>query len=148
MTVIVIDVSSGLVKAGFAGDDAPKVVFPALVARTEADGGVIREIYVGEQAAAKRGELTLLSPLGSDGSIEHWAEMELLLEGAFTRLGRNPPRVRGAADRIPSDPEGHSRGSRHAPVRAFRCTGLLPGRHHQPGPVCQQQYYGPDVGGG
>lgn len=30
---IVIDNGSGMVKAGFAGDDAPRSVFPAIVAR-------------------------------------------------------------------------------------------------------------------
>lgn len=32
-TALVIDNGSGMCKAGFAGDDAPKAVFPAVVGR-------------------------------------------------------------------------------------------------------------------
>lgn len=32
-TALVCDNGSGLVKAGFAGDDAPRVVFPSIVGR-------------------------------------------------------------------------------------------------------------------
>ena len=33
VTAVVIDNGSGMVKAGFAGDDAPRSVFPSLVGR-------------------------------------------------------------------------------------------------------------------
>ena len=33
VTALVIDNGSGMCKAGFAGDDAPRAVFPALVGR-------------------------------------------------------------------------------------------------------------------
>ena len=32
-TAVVIDNGSGMVKAGFAGDDAPRAVFPSIVGR-------------------------------------------------------------------------------------------------------------------
>ena len=31
MAVLVVDNGSGMVKAGFAGDDAPRAVFPSIV---------------------------------------------------------------------------------------------------------------------
>ena len=34
---IVIDNGSGLCKAGFAGDDAPRAVFPAIIGRPQFD---------------------------------------------------------------------------------------------------------------
>ena len=33
VTAVVMDNGSGMVKAGFAGDDAPRAVFPAIVGR-------------------------------------------------------------------------------------------------------------------
>lgn len=59
VSALVIDNGSGLIKAGFAGDDAPRVVFPTIVARTkQAQGGVVdraqREYYVGDEAQAKQ----------------------------------------------------------------------------------------------
>ncbi len=33
MTALVIDNGSGMMKAGFAGDDAPRAVFPSIVGR-------------------------------------------------------------------------------------------------------------------
>ena len=33
VTVVVVDNGSGMCKAGFAGDDAPRAVFPSLVGR-------------------------------------------------------------------------------------------------------------------
>ena len=33
VSAVVLDNGSGMVKAGFAGDDAPRAVFPALVGR-------------------------------------------------------------------------------------------------------------------
>lgn len=33
LSAVVIDNGSGVIKAGFAGDDIPKVVFPSIVGR-------------------------------------------------------------------------------------------------------------------
>ncbi|CAI9590912.1 unnamed protein product [Staurois parvus] len=51
-TALVCDNGSGLVKAGFAGDDAPRAVFPSIVGRPRHQG-------VGDEAQSKRGILTL-----------------------------------------------------------------------------------------
>ena len=48
--VIVIDGGSGMVKAGFAGDDAPRAIFPTVLRRA---GG--HRAYVGDEATSKRG---------------------------------------------------------------------------------------------
>jgi hypothetical protein len=39
---LVIDNGSGMVKAGFAGDDAPRAVFPSIVGRPKHPGIMVR----------------------------------------------------------------------------------------------------------
>ena len=42
MSAIVCDNGSGMVKAGFAGDDAPRAVFPSIVGRPRHQGVMVR----------------------------------------------------------------------------------------------------------
>lgn len=41
MSAIVCDNGSGMVKAGFAGDDAPRAVFPSIVGRPRHQGVMV-----------------------------------------------------------------------------------------------------------
>ena len=49
-----IDNGSGMCKAGFSGDDAPKAAFPSIVGRPKTDGIIVgmndKETYVGDEA--------------------------------------------------------------------------------------------------
>jgi len=82
----VLDNGSGMLKAGFAGDDAPRTVFPAIVGRTRHQGVMVgmgqKDAYVGEEAQGKRGISTLNYPI-EHGIITNWDDMERVWSQAF-----------------------------------------------------------------
>ena len=63
VTAVVIDNGSGMVKAGLAGDDAPRSVFGTVVGRPKVPGIMVgldqKEVYVGTEAEQKRNVLKL-----------------------------------------------------------------------------------------
>ncbi|KAJ7326962.1 hypothetical protein JRQ81_016721, partial [Phrynocephalus forsythii] len=52
ITALVIDNGSGMCKAGFAGEDAPRAVFPSIVGRPHHQGVMVgmgqKDNYVGD----------------------------------------------------------------------------------------------------
>ena len=76
---IVIELSSGWIKPGFAGDDAPRVVFPAVVGKPKHQGAMVgmdpNDYYVGDDAIPKRGVLSIKYPIQHD-IVTNWDDLE------------------------------------------------------------------------
>jgi len=85
--IVVLDNGSGMVKAGFAGEDAPQCVFPAIVGRPRPgtvtiQGGGSKTEYIGDEAIKLMGVLNLNYPIAA-GIVESWEDMEKVWHHAF-----------------------------------------------------------------
>lgn len=83
---VVIDVGSGLCKAGFAGEDSPISIFPSIIGRPKNPqmmlGAKRQDYYVGDAAQQIRGVLTLQYPV-ENGIIKNWDDIERIWNHTF-----------------------------------------------------------------
>jgi actin-related protein len=91
---VIIDIGSGYVKAGFAGEEGPRAVFSNVVGRPKAPGILVgssqEDYFVGSKAEENCGSLILGHPV-EHGIVVDWDDLEKVLHHAFTNeLGVNP----------------------------------------------------------
>lgn len=91
---IVIDNGSGMVKAGIAGEECPRSVFPAIVGYPKHDSAMTgvnqSSFYLGEEAMAKKGVLNIKYPI-EHGIVKDWDDMQRVWEYTFTNMLRVKP---------------------------------------------------------
>lgn len=84
---VVIDNGTGWIRAGFTGEDAPRVVFPAVLGVPRTAGPVSsNDVLIGDAALAKQDSYNVQRPL-ERGRIVSWEGMQLLWRHAFRELG-------------------------------------------------------------
>jgi actin-related protein len=83
---LVVDNGSGVIKAGFAGNDAPSVLFSTIVGHPRRQsimlGTMNKANYIGDEAQMNRGVLSLRYPM-EHGIITNWDDMEKIWHHTF-----------------------------------------------------------------
>merc|ERR1712110_45385 len=78
---VVLDTGSGTTKVGYAGEDAPRSVFPSLVARSR---GQDKSLYIGSQVYDVPSEVKLNLKYPIERAVpEDWSSLETVWEYAL-----------------------------------------------------------------
>jgi len=85
---VVIDHGTNSTKAGFSTEDTPQCVIPTLVGRGRHKGAMealgLKETYVGSQAQALRGILSISNPI-KQGAVQDWDDLEAIWDHIYSR---------------------------------------------------------------
>ena len=94
---IVIDNGSGVVKAGYGGDDHPSSVFASIIAKPKSRAIMVGgktggddEYFIGDEAQQKRGICTINYPI-EHGIIQDWDDMKKIWQHTFYNELRDTP---------------------------------------------------------
>lgn len=91
---IVIDNGSGVLKAGFAGADKPRVIFKSCVGRVKHNrimpGGALEgnEVFIGPKVDEHRGVLRIDYPM-ENGIVQNWGDMERIWTYLYSKDNLN-----------------------------------------------------------
>lgn len=125
---IVIDNGTGLIKAGFSGEEAPKAVFPTICGRPKVPdilvGGEKREIFVGQEAYEKRGILNIKNPI-EEGLIVNWDDMEKVWHHTFyNELKRQPEESNVILTEVPLNNKSNREKTTQIMFEIFNIPGM------------------------
>mmetsp|Transcript_987 Transcript_987/g.1179 ORF Transcript_987/g.1179 Transcript_987/m.1179 type:complete len:377 (-) Transcript_987:78-1208(-) len=124
---IVIDNGSGMIKAGFAGDNQPSVKFPSIVGQPRGKGmiGVEQKAeYIGDEAQKMRGVLKLSYPISS-GIVTEWELMEKVWEYCFSNeLRVDPTEHKVLLTEAPMNPKANREKMTQLMFETFQVQGL------------------------
>ena len=91
---VVIDNGSGMIKAGFGGDVAPRAVFPSIVGkfryRVMPHDVIQKDAFVGNEVKNTKGILRLKYPI-QRGIVTSWKDMEKIWQHTFYKQLRVQP---------------------------------------------------------
>lgn len=116
---VVIDNGTGFIKAGIAGEETPRAVFPAVVGRSKSMSAMLgndpKQIYVGGDAVAKQGVLSLSYPL-EYGIIDNWEDMTHVWDYLYHNQLRVPPELHPT---MLTEPAHNPKGNRERMAEIF-----------------------------
>jgi actin-related protein len=91
---IIIDNGSGLIKAGFSGDDHPSAIFPTIIGRRRRAAAISetgeKVQYIGKQALTNKDILTIHYPI-EHGIVTNWDDMENIWHHTFSKELQTAP---------------------------------------------------------
>ena len=88
---VVIDNGSGMMKVGFAENEAPRVAFPTIVGKRRSfiSSSQFKDEYLGEEALFRRVGLNLTYPI-EHGVVKNWDDMQKIWEHSFEQINVSP----------------------------------------------------------
>jgi len=111
---LVIDIGTGLLKCGFAGDDGPRAIFKNMIGKPRSDsvglvhgssGGSGQKVFVGEEAANNAGVLDI-TYVCENGIVQSREALECVLEQAIvTELRVSPSDYNVLLTEAPLNPD-------------------------------------------
>ena len=125
---IVIDNGSGVIKAGFSGDNQPSVKFPSIVGVPRSEKQMVgvesKSEYIGDEAQKMRGVLNLKYPIES-GIINEWDLMEKVWDYCFSNeLRVDPTEHKVMLTEAPNNPKTNREKMTQLMFETFQVQGL------------------------
>lgn len=127
-TVVVIDNGSNTIKAGFAGDDAPRKIFPSMIGYTKKSPINLamdeKSYYVGDDAKERRGRLEMKTPF-YDSLVNDWADVENTWSYTFfNALKVCPEEVYAVITESPMNPKKYRERTMETLFELFNLEGV------------------------
>eukprot|EP01091_Cochliopodium_minus_P016795 TRINITY_DN6395_c0_g1_i1.p1 TRINITY_DN6395_c0_g1~~TRINITY_DN6395_c0_g1_i1.p1 ORF type:complete len:315 (-),score=83.26 TRINITY_DN6395_c0_g1_i1:24-968(-) len=105
---ICIDNGSGSVKAGFSGDNLPKLIFPSICGKTKSkykkEDPNLKDIYVGDEIYQFEEKLSIKYPVET-GIVSDWDLAEQLWSYTFEKLEVDPENRKVFLTEPPNNPK-------------------------------------------